>query len=93
MRANDQGTPLEVVIEQSEMRRGADALARDIVALCREAARTAGLARRAELARAGVGGRVLGYMGLPEPAAPQDLSCPSGSSVADDADPVQSWLR
>ncbi len=89
VRANEQGTPLEITIEPSELRRPPDTLAREIVQLCRDAARTAGLARRAELRRAGVGSAVLRYMGLPEPGD-EDRT---GSSAGTDERPVESWLR
>lgn len=84
--ANEQGTPLRIGIEPGELRRGADALAADILRLCREASRSAGLARRAELEREGVGARVLAYMGLPDP----DGADPGAGA---EAPVVDTWLR
>ncbi|MBS4101182.1 hypothetical protein [Tsukamurella paurometabola] len=84
VRANDQGTPLHIAIERTELRREPQDLADAIVRLCREAATTAGLRRRAELERAGVGPEVLRALRLPEPAA---VPAPE----ADDA--VGTWLR
>lgn len=84
VRANDQGTPLHIAIERTELRREPQDLADAIVRLCRQAATTAGLRRRAELERAGVGPEVLRAMRLPEPAA-------EPGAVSEDA--VGTWLR
>ncbi|GAA1098224.1 hypothetical protein [Tsukamurella spumae] len=83
VRANDQGTPLHITIERTELRREPQDLADAIVRLCRDAATTAGLRRRAELERAGVAEEVLRAMRLPDPPAPQERP--------DDA--VGTWLR
>ncbi|KXO89879.1 hypothetical protein AXK57_07190 [Tsukamurella pulmonis] len=84
VRANDQGTPLHIAIERTELRREPQDLADAVVRLCREAATTAGLRRRAELERAGVGPDVLRAMRLPEPT--------EAAAPADD-DVVGTWLR
>ncbi|MCA0158311.1 hypothetical protein LB823_19105 [Tsukamurella sp. M9C] len=84
VRANDQGTPLHIAIERTELRREPQDLADAIVRLCREAAATAGLQRRAELERAGVGPEVLRAMRLPEPAA---------APAPDRDESVGTWLR
>lgn len=82
VRANDQGTPLHIAIEKTELRREPQDLANVILRLCRNAAAAAGLKRRAELERAGVGEEVLRAMRLPElsPREPAD-------------DSVGTWLR
>lgn len=84
VRANDQGTPLHIAIERTELRREPQDLADAIVRLCREAATTAGLQRRAELERAGVGPEVLRAMRLPEPAV---------APAPDRGESVGTWLR
>ncbi|AUN41927.1 hypothetical protein ASU32_19570 [Tsukamurella tyrosinosolvens] len=84
VRANDQGTPLHIAIERTELRREPQDLADSIVRLCREAATAAGLRRRAELERAGVGPDVLRAMRLPEPAA---------APVPESDESVDTWLR
>ncbi|WP_158636112.1 hypothetical protein [Tsukamurella sputi] len=84
VRANDQGTPLQIAIERTELRREPQDLADAIVRLCRQAAITAGLRRRAELERAGVGADVVRAMRLPEPVA-------EAEAVAEDV--VGTWLR
>ncbi len=84
VRANDQGTPLHIAIERTELRREPQDLADAIVRLCRDAATTAGLRRRAELERAGVGPEVLRALRLPEP--------PEVAPPAHD-DTVGTWLR
>ena len=84
VRANDQGTPLHIGIERTELRREPQDLADAIVRLCRQAATTAGLSRRAELERAGIGPDVLRAMRLPEP-----VTEPGATSEA----AVGTWLR
>ncbi|GAB3129286.1 hypothetical protein GCM10027289_11240 [Tsukamurella serpentis] len=91
VRANDQGTPLHIAIERSELRREPRDLADTIVRLCREAATTAGLRRRAELQRAGVGDEVLRALRLPQPPAEPDVS--TGTVVPQDDGAVGTWLR
>ena len=86
VRANDQGTPLHIAIERTELRREPQDLADAIVRLCRSAATAAGLQRRAELQRAGVGEEVLRAMRLPSP--PPDTPA---QPVADGS--VDTWLR
>ncbi|NMD57818.1 MULTISPECIES: hypothetical protein [Tsukamurella] len=83
VRANEQGTPLHIAIERTELRREPQDLADAVVRLCQEAATTAGLRRRAELERAGVGPEVLRAMRLPEP--------PPVPSARDET--VGTWLR
>ncbi|BDH58942.1 hypothetical protein [Tsukamurella sp. PLM1] len=83
VRANEQGTPLHIAIERTELRREPQDLADAVVRLCRAAATAAGLQRRAELERAGVTEDVLRALRLPDPAPPH---------VPHD-DAVDTWLR
>lgn len=65
VRATDQGLPVEVKIDKSELRYGAQALADEVMRLTREAALEAGARRREHLARVGVSNDVLNRLGLP----------------------------
>ncbi|WP_433709532.1 hypothetical protein ACQP2U_23950 [Nocardia sp. CA-084685] len=59
------GLPLSVVVDRAELQRHPADLAAEIVRLCRQSANRARLARRADLAEAGVAHDVLNRMGLP----------------------------
>ncbi|MEU0503761.1 hypothetical protein [Nocardia sp. NPDC005998] len=59
------GLPLSVAVDRAELRHDPAGLAAEIVRLCRQSANRARLARRAELAEAGVAHDVLDRMGLP----------------------------
>lgn len=59
------GLPTEIRIDAGQLRRGADALATEITALCREAALAAGVALRSEMMRNGADAASLSAAGLP----------------------------
>lgn len=65
-------------------------LAREILSLCRQSANRAGLARRAELAAAGLSSEMLALTGLPKPedVAREELIEESEYDIE-----PQSWLR
>lgn len=86
----EQGLPIGITIERDELRRPPGELAAEIVRLCRQSANRAGLARRAELAAAGLASDVLALTGLPKPedVARQELV----EEAEYDVEP-QSWLR
>lgn len=65
MRATDDGLPVDLRIEPSELRYGAARLAEAIVTLTRRAAREAAVVRREQLAAQGVPRDLLDRMGLP----------------------------
>jgi hypothetical protein len=59
------GLPLALSVEADELQRDPQELADDLVALCRQAANRAGLARRRELAQQGVSPAGLDLLKLP----------------------------
>lgn len=63
--ATDQGLPLQIAVERAELRRGARALADEILQVTRQAAIEARARRRGELRSAGVPDDVLDRLGLP----------------------------
>lgn len=86
----EQGLPIGLTIERDELRRPPGELAAEIVRLCNQSANRAGLARRAELAEAGLTSDVLALTGLPKP---EDVARRELVEEAEyDVEP-QSWLR
>lgn len=65
VRTTDGGVPLRIRIAASELRQDPRELARKVHSLCLQSAGRAGLARRQELAAAGVDNEVLTLLGLP----------------------------
>lgn len=65
VQTTDQGLPTAIKIEQTELRKSPDTLAREILRLCQQSARIEGLRRREELLAAGVDPDVIAAMGLP----------------------------
>ncbi|WP_327112644.1 hypothetical protein OHB12_29295 [Nocardia sp. NBC_01730] len=86
----EQGLPIGITIEREELRRAPGELAREILSLCRQSANRAGLARRAELAAAGLSSEMLALTGLPKPedVAREELIEESEYDIE-----PQSWLR
>ncbi|MBV7702562.1 hypothetical protein A5780_30990 [Nocardia sp. 852002-20019_SCH5090214] len=86
----EQGLPLRISIEASELRREPAELAAELLRLCSRAADRAGLARRRQLAEAGLGSDLLALTGLPtaEQVERQELI----DEQEYDTEP-QSWLR
>lgn len=68
VRTTEQGLPLGISVDPAELRRDPQALAAEVLRLCKQAANRAALARRAELEEAGVAPEALRRMGLPTPA-------------------------
>ncbi|MGO4201451.1 hypothetical protein AB4Z09_06765 [Rhodococcus sp. TAF43] len=65
VRATEAGLPLDIRIDERELRYGGERLADEILRLCREAAREAGSRRREQLAHDGMPEDVLDRLGLP----------------------------
>lgn len=86
----DEGLPLKVKVEPSELRRNPDELASEILRLCRQAANRAGLARREELVKAGLDAHALSLTGLPKPEDVAEQEWVEEEEY--DVEP-QSWLR
>lgn len=89
VRTNETGRPLEIHIEDGQLRRSASALGADILALCRIAGARAGVERRSELAAQGVPPDTLAVLGLPT----QDVLVELESGFDAEDDEVDSWLR
>ncbi|MBY8855219.1 hypothetical protein K7711_01875 [Nocardia sp. CA2R105] len=68
VRTTEQGLPLGISVDPAELRRDPQALAAEVLRLCKQAANRAALARRAEFEEAGVAPEALRRMGLPSPA-------------------------
>ena len=68
VRTTEQGLPLGISVDPAELRRDPQALAAEVLRLCKQAANRAALARRAEFEEAGVAPEALRRMGLPTPA-------------------------
>lgn len=62
------GLPVRMRISAAAMRRSPDALAQEILALCRLAGAAAGVSNRAQLVGDGVDEETLGLLGLPSRA-------------------------
>ncbi|WP_327101011.1 hypothetical protein OIE68_20820 [Nocardia vinacea] len=90
VRTTEQGLPLGISIEPAELKRDPQALAAEVLRLCRQAANRAGMARRAELAAAGVPAEMLALTGLPtaEEVARQEIA-----EEQDYETEPGSWLR
>lgn len=75
VRTTDQGLPLGISVEATELRRDPSGLAAEVLRLCKQAANRAGLARREELEAAGMTSDMLALMGLPtrEEVARQEI--------------------
>ncbi|MBF6327527.1 hypothetical protein [Nocardia transvalensis] len=90
VRTTEQGLPLAVSVEAQELRRNPAELAQEILRLCRQSANRAGLARREQLAAAGLSSEALALTGLPKP---EDVARQELSEEQDyDVEP-ESWLR
>ncbi|MET8871156.1 hypothetical protein [Nocardia sp. NPDC004604] len=90
VRTTEQGLPLGISIEPAELKRDPQGLAAEVLRLCRQAANRAGMARRAELAAAGVPADMLALTGLPtaEDVARQEFAEEQEYETEPD-----SWLR
>ncbi|MEV6427879.1 hypothetical protein [Nocardia sp. NPDC051463] len=86
----EQGLPIGIKVERDELRRPPAELAAEIVRLCRQSANRAGLARRAELEKAGLTADVLALTGLPKP---EDVARQELVEEAEYEVEPQSWLR
>lgn len=61
----EMGLPTEVSVDRAQLRRDPQELAREILRLCRQASARARMARRTELAGAGVASEILDALALP----------------------------
>lgn len=90
VRTTEQGVPVGITVDPTELQRDPAALAAEILRLCRKSASRAGLTRRQQLAAAGFDPALLAATGLPTEA-----EVAASEIVAEqeyDTEP-QSWLR
>ncbi|MEU1962558.1 hypothetical protein [Nocardia sp. NPDC019255] len=90
VRTTETGLPLGIKVDADQLRRDPEALAGEVLRLCRQAANRAGLARRAQLRQLGFTAEMLALTGLPteQQVATQELI----DEQEYDTEP-QSWLR
>ncbi|MEG8180158.1 hypothetical protein GZH49_16695 [Nocardia terpenica] len=90
VRTTEQGLPTGISVERSELARDPAQLAGEILRLCQRSANRAGLARRAQLAAAGMTPEALALTGLPTEA---DVARQEIVEEQDYDTEPQSWLR
>ncbi|WP_280463512.1 hypothetical protein [Nocardia carnea] len=90
IRTTETGLPVAVSVEPGELRRDPDALAGELLRLCKQSAARAGLERRKQLQEAGFTSEMLKLAGLPteEQVARQELV----QEQEYETEP-ESWLR
>ncbi|WP_039795613.1 hypothetical protein [Nocardia araoensis] len=90
VRTTEMGLPLGIKVDPDQLRRDPEALAGEVLRLCKQAANRAGLARRAQLRQLGFTSEMLALTGLPteQQVATQEII----DEQEYDTEP-QSWLR
>ncbi|MGK8511923.1 hypothetical protein ACRS5S_29170 [Nocardia asiatica] len=90
VRTTEMGLPLGIEVDADQLRRDPEALAGEILRLCKQSANRAGLARRAQLRQWGFSSEMLALTGLPteQQVARQEII----DEQEYDTEP-QSWLR
>ncbi|MFD4181647.1 hypothetical protein [Rhodococcus sp. NPDC058514] len=89
VRATDQGLPLEIRIDQRELRYGGTQLAASILEVCKRSTLEARVRRRADLTEQGVPLEVLDKLGLP---TRNELAAIQHAEAEEEAAPT-SWMR
>ncbi|WP_278264911.1 hypothetical protein [Nocardia sp. AG03] len=90
VRTTERGLPVGITIDGDQLRGDPDALAAEILRLCKQSAERAGLARRTQLAEAGFDPGLLAATGLPTEA--QVAAAEIAEEQDYDTEP-ESWLR
>ncbi|WP_216911456.1 hypothetical protein [Nocardia noduli] len=90
VRTTELGLPRGISIESAKLGGDPDALAAQVLRLCRQSADRAGLARREQLEAAGLRGDMLALLGLPTPE--EVYSRDVAQEEEYDVEP-RSWLR
>lgn len=90
VRTTEQGLPLGIRLDQDQLRRAPEALAAEILRLCKQSANRAGLARRTQLQEAGFTSEMLAMTGLP---TEQDVARQEIIEEQEYETEPQSWLR
>lgn len=90
VQTTEQGLPVAIKIDDSQLRRDPSLLAKDLVRLCQQAATRAGLERRRQLEESGVAPEIIAQFGLPtaEDAARQEIR-----DEWEDEHETTSWMR
>lgn len=89
VRATNQGLPVEVKIDRGELRYGAQALADEVMRLCKLATVEAGARRRELLASTGIPDDILDRLGLPT----RQAAIAQAEKDDDEDNTPKSWLR
>ncbi|WP_107654185.1 hypothetical protein [Nocardia suismassiliense] len=90
VRTTEQGLPLGIKLDQDQLRRAPEALAAEILRLCKQSANRAGMARRAQLKEAGFTAEMLSMTGLP---TEQEVARQEIIEEQEYETEPQSWLR
>ncbi|MFI6046327.1 hypothetical protein ACIA8C_32235 [Nocardia sp. NPDC051321] len=90
VRTTEQGLPLGIRLDQDQLRRAPEALAAEILRLCKQSANRAGMARRAQLQEAGFTSEMLAMTGLP---TEQEVARQEIIEEQEYETEPQSWLR
>ncbi|KAA8886395.1 hypothetical protein F3087_23195 [Nocardia colli] len=90
VRTTEQGLPLGIKLDQDQLRRDPQALAAEILRLCKQSANRAGLARRTQLREAGFTSEMLAMTGLP---TEQEVARQEIIEEQEYETEPQSWLR
>ena len=89
VRATDQGLPVDIRVDKRELHYGGEALAAEILRLCKRAALEAGARRREELAATGVPKDVLDRLGLPT----RESAVEQYDRAEEEESTPNSWMR
>ena len=90
VQTTEQGLPLTIKVDDSQLKRDPTLLAKDVLRLCQQAAVRAGLERRRQMEEAGIAAEIIAQFGLPtdEEAARQEIR-----DEWEDEHETTSWLR
>lgn len=85
----EQGLPLAIRMDDTQLRRDPTLLAKDVLRLCKQSAQRAGLRRREQMREAGVATDIIDKFGLPKP---EDVA---REEIVDDWEghETSSWMR
>jgi hypothetical protein len=90
VRTTEMGLPVAISVEPGQLRRDPDALAGEILRLCKQSAARAGMERRKQLQEAGFTAEILRSTGLPTEAEVAQQEIVDEQDY--DTEP-ESWLR
>ena len=90
VQTTEQGLPVAITVDDSQLRRDPALLAKDLLRLCRQAATRAGLERRRELEQQGVSPEIIAHFQLPNEADAVEQEI---RDEWDDEYETTSWMR